>query len=135
MTRMQNNFVTRDTQNIWSSNMNPPNPRDTVMAMEDGFTLYSGAFGDSIPMTNDNDAELGIESQEFSAEEEEPEMTEQQENIPGMQVQPEAPTGLEIAKNLASAFNDWIRENLGYAILGGIMIGSVYYMGKTNGSK
>ncbi len=74
-------------------------------------------------------------SEEFSAEEEEPEMTEQQENIPGMQVQPEAPTGLEIAKNLASAFNDWIRENLGYAILGGIMIGSVYYMGKTNGSK
>jgi len=58
MTRMQNNFVTRDTQNIWSAGMNPPNPRDTVMAMEDGFTVYAGAFGDSIPMTNYNDAEL-----------------------------------------------------------------------------
>ena len=52
-----------------------------------------------------------------------------------MQVQPEAPTGLDIVKNLASVFNDWIKENLGYVILGGVMIGSVYYMGKTNGSK
>ncbi len=135
MTTMQNNFVTRDTQNTWNANMNPPNPRDTVMAMEDGFTMYAGAFGGSIPMTNYNDAELGIESQTFEAEEDETEVSQPAENIPGMQVQPETPTTMEAITNLAGTFNDWIKENLGYVILGTVMVGSVYYMGKTNGSK
>ena len=51
MTRMQNHFITRDTQNRWDAGLNPPNPRMSVMAMEDGFTIHSGAFGDSVPMT------------------------------------------------------------------------------------
>jgi len=52
MTTMQNHFISRDTSNNWDAGLNTPNPRMAVMAMEDGFTMPSAAFKDSIPMTN-----------------------------------------------------------------------------------
>ncbi len=51
MTTMQNHFISRDNQNNWDAGLNNPNPRMAVMAMEDGFTMPSAAFKDSIPMT------------------------------------------------------------------------------------
>ena len=60
MTTMQNHFISRDTSNNWDAGLNTPNPRMAVMAMEDGFTMPSAAFKDSIPMTNYTHQELGV---------------------------------------------------------------------------
>lgn len=126
MTTMQNNFITRDTQNRWDANLNPPNPRDTVMAMEDGFTIHSGAFGDSVPMTNYTESELGLptpESETFSAEEENSTAVEQP--IPGLKVEPTTPRLGELVKS----FNDWITQNLGYTLIGVAVVGGIYWAG------
>lgn len=136
MTRMQNHFITRDTQNRWDAGLNPPNPRMSVMAMEDGFTIHSGAFGDSVPMTNYTESELGIKSETptetFSAEDDtNSTVTETGDPIPGMQVQPEKPGVMDILKN----FNDWIAQNLGYTIIGLGVVAFIYSAGARNGNK
>ena len=110
--------------------LNPPNPRMSVMAMEDGFTIHSGAFGDSVPMTNYTESELGIKSETpgetFSAEEDtNSTVTETGDLIPGMQVQPEKPGVMDILKN----FNDWIAQNLGYTIIGLGVVAFIYSAG------
>lgn len=132
MTKMQNNFITRDTQNRWDANLNPPNPRDTVMAMEDGFTIHSGAFGLGVPMTNYTESELGMpteNSEKFAAEEElGPGGEEQQKEtqpIPGLKVEPETPRFVELLKS----FNDWVTQNIGYTIIGLGVVGGIYWAG------
>jgi len=125
MTTMQNNFITRDTQNRWDANLNPPNPRDTVMAMEDGFTIHAGAFGDSVPMTNYTESELGLptpEPETFAAEEENSTV---EEPIPGLKVEPTTPRLGELVKS----FNDWITQNLGYTLIGVAVVGGIYWAG------
>jgi hypothetical protein len=126
MTTMQNNFITRDTQNRWDANLNPPNPRDTVMAMEDGFTIHSGAFGDGVPMTNYTESELGLpapEPETFAAEEDN--STTVEEPIPGLKVEPTTPRLGELVKS----FNDWITQNLGYTLIGVAVVGGIYWAG------
>lgn len=126
MTTMQNNFITRDTQNRWDANLNPPNPRDTVMAMEDGFTVHSGAFGDGVPMTNYTESELGLpapEPETFAAEEDN--STTVEEPIPGLKVEPTTPRVGELVKS----FNDWITQNLGYTLIGVAVVGGIYWAG------
>jgi hypothetical protein len=123
---MQNNFITRDTQNRWDANLNPPNPRDTVMAMEDGFTIHSGAFGDGVPMTNYTESELGLpapEPETFAAEEDN--STTVEEPIPGLKVEPTTPRLGELVKS----FNDWITQNLGYTLIGVAVVGGIYWAG------
>ena len=125
MTTMQNNFITRDTQNRWDANLNPPNPRDTVMAMEDGFTIHTGAFGDSVPMTNYTESELGLptpEPETFAAEQENSTV---EEPIPGLKVEPTTPRLGELVKS----FNDWITQNLGYTLIGVAVVGGIYWAG------
>lgn len=124
MTTMQNNFITRDTHNRWDANLNPPNPRDTVMAMEDGFTIHAGAFGDSVPMTNYTESELGLptpEPETFAAEEN----STVEEPIPGLKVEPTTPRLGELVKS----FNDWITQNLGYTLIGVAVVGGIYLAG------
>ena len=126
MTRMQNHFVTRDSANRWDAGLNPPNPRMSVMAMEDGFTIHSGAFGDGVPMTNYTESELGLpapEPETFAAEEDN--STTVEEPIPGLKVEPTTPRLGELVKS----FNDWITQNLGYTLIGVAVVGGIYWAG------
>jgi len=129
MTRMQNHFVTRDSANRWDAGLNPPNPRMSVMAMEDGFTIHSGAFGDSVPMTNYTESELGIpaksaEETQFAAEDNET-VTETGDPIPGNYIEPQRPRLLEILES----FNDWVKDNVGYTIIGLGVVAGIYWAG------
>jgi len=118
---MQDNFVTRDTANQWESGINTPNPRMAVMAMEDGFVMPTAAFNNSVPMTNYNNAELGVTSTEtFASEEEEVVVVEQ--DIPGQQIEPESPS----IKDILVVFKDWAMENSGNIIIGGLAIYGAY---------
>jgi len=126
---MQNNFVTRDSANRWDAGLNPPNPRMSVMAMEDGFTIHSGAFGDSVPMTNYTESELGIpaksaEETQFAAEDNET-VTETGDPIPGNYIEPQRPGLLEILES----FNDWVKDNVGYTIIGLGVVAGIYWAG------
>jgi len=129
MTRMQNHFVTRDSANRWDAGLNPPNPRMSVMAMEDGFTIHSGAFGDSVPMTNYTESELGIpadnpDTTTFSAEDNET-VTETDDPIPGNYIEPQKPTVFELLER----FNDWVKDNVGYTIIGIGVVAGIYWAG------
>lgn len=128
MTRMQNNFVTRDSANRWDAALNPPNPRMSVMAMEDGFTIHSGAFGDSVPMTNYTESELGIPAkatQERFAAEDNSTVTETSDPIPGNYIEPQKPGVFEIL----ARFNDWVKDNVGYTIIGIGVVAGIYWAG------
>ena len=122
MTKMQDNFVTRDTTNTWESGINTPNPRMAVMAMEDGFVMPTAAFNNSVPMTNYNDAELGVTStpETFASEEEEISVVEQ--DIPGQEIEPESPSIMDIL----GVFKDWAMENTGNIVIGGFAIYGLY---------
>ena len=122
MTRMQDNFVTRDTDNSWEAGINAPNPRMEVMAMEDGFVMPTASFKNSVPMTNYNDAELGINppSETFASEEEEIAVVEQ--DIPGQQIETESPSIMDIM----GVFKDWAMENTGNIVIGGFAIYGFY---------
>lgn len=131
MTRMQNHFVTRDSANRWDAGLNPPNPRMSVMAMEDGFTIHSGAFGDSVPMTNYTESELGIPAPDnqaaeetFAAEDTET-VTETGDPIPGNYIEPIKPGVFEILER----FNDWVKDNVGYTIIGIGVVAGIYWAG------
>jgi hypothetical protein len=96
------------------------------MAMEDGFTIHSGAFGDGVPMTNYTESELGLpapEPETFAAEEDN--STTVEEPIPGLKVEPTTPRVGELVKS----FNDWITQNLGYTLIGVAVVGGIYWAG------
>jgi|DEB0MinimDraft_3_1074331.scaffolds.fasta_scaffold03155_4 hypothetical protein len=131
MTQMQNHFVTRDSANRWDAGLNPPNPRMSVMAMDDGFTIHSGAFGDSVPMTNYTESELGIPAtnnraaeEKFAAEDTET-VTETGDGIPGNYIEPIKPGFFEIL----ARFNDWVKDNVGYTIIGIGVVAGIYWAG------
>jgi hypothetical protein len=101
----------------------------SVMAMEDGFTIHSGAFGDSVPMTNYTESELGIpaksaEETQFAAEDNET-VTETGDPIPGNYIEPQRPGLLEILES----FNDWVKDNVGYTIIGLGVVAGIYWAG------
>ena len=123
MTTMQDNFVTRDTSNAWESGINTPNPRMAVMAMEDGFVMPTAAFNNSVPMTNYNDAELGVTSTpETFASEEEEEFNVVEQDIPGQQTDPITPSFMDIL----GVFKDWAVGNVGNIVIGGFAIYGIY---------
>tara|TARA_R110000824_G_scaffold155075_1_gene327297 strand:- start:2042 stop:2449 length:408 start_codon:yes stop_codon:yes gene_type:complete len=132
MTSMQDNFISRDTQNNWNAGLNDPNPRMSVMAMEDGFVMQTAAFKDSIPMTNYSNAELGVAppapapptTQTFEAEEDESEPIA--DSIPGMKVEPTTPTMIDIL----NLFNDWAVKNVGYLAIGGVTAYALWHFGR-----
>ena len=136
MTTMQNHFISRDTQNNWDAGLNTPNPRMAVMAMEDGFTMPSAAFKDSIPMTNYTPQELGVSppaptpeaSKTFKSEDEEDgtEPQQQEQRIDGMQVQPETPGFMGII----NMFNNWAKENVGFLVIGGVTTYALWHYGR-----
>ena len=135
MTTMQNHFVSRDTQNTWDSGLNTPNPRMAVMAMEDGFTMPTAAFKDSIPMTNYTSQELGVSppaptpegNKTFASEdEEEPEMQQQEQRIDGLKIEPETPGFMDILK----LFNNWAKENVGFLVIGGVTTYALWHYGR-----
>ena len=132
MTVMQSNFISRDTKNNWNAGLNNPNPRMEVMAMEDGFTIPTAAFKDSIPMTNYSNAELGVAppaptptTQTFEAEEDESQPVA--DSIPGMQVEPTTPTMIDIL----NLFNDWAVKNVGYLAIGGVTAYALWHYGSS----
>ena len=122
MTKMQDNFVTRDTANNWESGINTPNPRMAVMAMEDGFVMPTAAFNNSVPMTNYNNAELGITSATETFASEEEELTVVEQEIPGQQLEAESPSFMDIL----SVFREWAMENTGNIIIGGFALYGMY---------
>mgnify|MGYP000278861495 CR=1 FL=1 len=134
MTTMQNHFVSRDTQNTWDSGLNTPNPRMAVMAMEDGFTMPTAAFKDSIPMTNYTSQELGVSppaptpeaSKTFASEDEEPQEQAEMQRIDGLKVEPETPGFMDILQ----LFNNWAKENVGFLVIGGVTTYALWHYGR-----
>jgi hypothetical protein len=135
MTTMQNHFISRDTQNNWDAGLNDPNPRMAVMAMEDGFTMPTAAFKDSIPMTNYTSQELGVSpptptpeaSKTFNSEEEEEgDMQQQEQRIDGLKIEPETPGFMDILQ----LFNNWAKENVGFLVIGGVTTYALWHYGR-----